>query len=566
MGGLRIALWGGAWGSVLIPTSQHSATQLDLPRRFGSRHVLLKALGEGGMGQIFLALSGGRLCALKTMRPDRKDPALIVRFREEAHLMTQLAHRNVVYATESGDVAGDPYFAMEYVRGRSLQQVMARCSQLKRRLPVGLALFVTKEVLLGLGHLHEAPGLDFVHRDISATNVMLGYDGAVKIIDLGLGKWRDQTAETMAGQWGQGEYKSPEHLRGQPLDARSDIFSVGVMLWEMLTAHRLFPDPGARAPNTVPPPPSRYRKNLPEDLEGIVMTALAVDPSDRYRDVGVFLKALRPHLLANDDSASLSAFLCEAFAAEIALETEEERRLRVAAESMPPMVSPPVAKVMAAPSTVRVQDPSVKRALWVGLTLMVAVGIIVMISLNRPRTELKASSVAAKPQMPPPAPATPPTQPAVPSAPPAEPATPPLETTPQVAHSKPVARRRPVASPVPEEPPEAQAPQATPESSAPTPAVLAKSESAQKLLMAGERLLGGGDFDAAITAANDSLKVQESAEAYILLARVYWARRLLLSAERATVKGLTAFPGDERLEQLRADITKRRASGAPGSL
>lgn len=529
-----------------------------LPRRFGQRHVLLKPLAEGGMGRIFLAASGGRLCAVKVMRPDRANPELLARFRGEAQLMTRLAHRNVVFATEAGDVEGTPYFAMEYIRGRSLAQVMTRASQMRRRIPIGLALYITNEILLGLGHLHEAVGRGFVHRDISPTNVMLSFDGAVKIIDLGLGASRDHAPEAMNGQWGQENYQAPEHVAGRPLDARSDIFSVGIMLWEMLASRRLFG--GIEGRHAEAPRPSQFNKRVPEDLEGIVMTALASEPGDRYSGAGAFLKALRPHLLAHDDAASLSAFLCEVFAEDVARERAEEDRLRLAAEEMPaaPARNENVSATERVPALARSRAQHWRWGMLAGLVIALLFGGV---SAWRERgSRIPGTQLAT----PPPAPREVVPSPQAPEVPQPLPVPPAPAVPPTAVRPAPQPRSVPKPASVvlaPAAAPEADTPQELP-SVVETPAN-SPSAAARKLVLAAERLMGGGDFVAALNAANDSLKEEETVEAHLLVARVHWARGLLLSAERAATRGLSTFPDEPRLLKLRREIAERRSAAQP---
>ena len=158
----------------------------EFPRPFGPRCILLKELARGGMGRIFLATVGGRVCAIKTLHPDLADTQYIRRFLDEATLATQLSHPNLVYVSEAGSENGAPYLAMEYLRGKNLNDLFIRCGQRKKHLPIGFAFFIMKEILRGLSYMHGIEGLKLVHRDLAPSNIVLTYDGAIKIIDLGL--------------------------------------------------------------------------------------------------------------------------------------------------------------------------------------------------------------------------------------------------------------------------------------------------------------------------------------------------------------------------------------------
>jgi len=312
------------------------------PRPFGPRYVLLKELARGGMGRIFLATVGGRVCALKTLHPEAADAGLVQRFLDEARLATQLSHPNLIYVSEAGSEEATPYFAMEYLRGKNLHQVFQRCSERKKVIPLGLAFFIVKELLRGLSYLHGVEGLNLIHRDVAPSNLVLSYEGGVKIIDLGLAKWNERLSRTMMGddEIGQRRYVSPEQKFGRPVDARSDIFSVGVIFWEMVTGRPLKrePDTNGKLPDIALP--SQVIPSLPRQLDQLVMDALADSPADRYQSAQEAMAKLTPNMSAEFESTALQAFLADLFAEEIRRETDEEKQLVAKAKDVDPIANP----------------------------------------------------------------------------------------------------------------------------------------------------------------------------------------------------------------------------------
>ena len=306
------------------------------PRRFGDRHLLLKELGRGRVGRVFLAHAGGRLCALKTMdgRTGDGDAAPVPdeyvykRFVDEARLSTRLDHPNLLYVSEAYPTASPPFVVTEYVRGKSLRQILDRCADWRMPFPLGLALYLTREVLRGLGYLHALEDQDLVHRDVTPSNILCSYEGQVKLADFGLARWRDRLAETLVGErWLPSPYQSPEQRRGLTLDPRNDLFAVGLVLWELLTGRRAV-EPGSTSLGAgMLPPPSQVVPQLPSDVDDVVMTALADDPAERYPSAGAFAARLTALLTAAQDGSRLKAFLEELFESEQEREADEERAL-----------------------------------------------------------------------------------------------------------------------------------------------------------------------------------------------------------------------------------------------
>jgi len=260
-------------------------------KRLTPRYRLDRSLGAGGMAEVFLGtLSGAdgfkRQVAIKRVRRDRRDmPEYATMFAKEARLAAQLSHPNIVSVLDFDcDSEGRPFLVMEYVDGMSLAELAATGP-----LSYAVTAHIVLEVLGGLGYVHDLPrGGGVIHRDVSPHNVLLSRDGSVKIADFGISKVHDGTAASASDvNRGKTGYLSPEQLCGRDLDGRSDLFSAGIVLWELLAGGRLFSgSPGevtARMLFHTVPPPSTQREGVPADLERVAMRLLARDPKDRYK-------------------------------------------------------------------------------------------------------------------------------------------------------------------------------------------------------------------------------------------------------------------------------------------
>ncbi len=265
---------------------------------------IVRRLGSGGMAEVFLAKKRGaegtyKVVVVKRILPDYTTSR---RFRsmfiDEAQLATRLNHPNVVQVYEFSNEGDEGHIlAMEYVEGCDLGHLMSAAKSTATRIPPWVAAWIIAEAAKGLHYAHEkrdeggAP-LDIVHRDVSPQNVLLSYEGVVKIADFGIASARlvDEEAGVLKGKFG---YMSPEQARGEKVDRRSDLYSLGVILWECLTARPLHGGLGGEALLDIVrsgkiEPPSTYRRDLPEELETMVMKLLAPSREDRFasgRDV-----------------------------------------------------------------------------------------------------------------------------------------------------------------------------------------------------------------------------------------------------------------------------------------
>ncbi|MBI2378691.1 MAG: serine/threonine protein kinase [Deltaproteobacteria bacterium] len=274
------------------------------PVDFGG-YRLLRKLAQGGMAEIFLAQDArGQIVALKRILPHLAGEEGFIRmFLDEARIVTNLDHPNVAGVYDHGKVEGYYFMAMEYVDGHSLLALHEKARATKMTLPRGLLAYITAELLAGLGHAHNARDskgrhLAIVHRDVTPQNVMIGYDGIVKLIDFGVAKSKSRLTKTEAGfTKGKLAYMSPEQARGEELDGRSDLFSVGIILFEITTGTRLFNKEGpggilSAIVNDPIPLPSKKVRDYPQDLEAIVMKALEKNVAQRWQSADDMRHAL----------------------------------------------------------------------------------------------------------------------------------------------------------------------------------------------------------------------------------------------------------------------------------
>jgi serine/threonine protein kinase len=396
----------------------------EFPRPFGPRCILLKELARGGMGRIFLATVGGRVCAVKTLHPDLADTQYVRRFLDEATLATQLSHPNLVYVSEAGSEEGSPYLAMEYLRGKNLNDLFIRCGQRKKHLPIGFAFFIMKEILRGLSYMHGIEGLKLVHRDLAPSNVVLTYDGAIKIIDLGLAKWRDRLAMTMMGddEFGQRRYVSPEQKFGRPVDARSDLYSAGVIFWEMVVGRALERkvDKTTGKLSAIPGPSAVRPELITASLNNLIVGMLDDDPAERVQSAQEVIAELTPMLGAEYESSALQSFLADLFADEIRREADEEKSLVAKAKEIVPAVpvSPVLTPAESAETTMDMtSDRKNRRRLFL---LLAGLGFLLTVAGTwfalRPRAA-GTNIVATAPTSPPVSPAKPPVDAGQPSRP-----------------------------------------------------------------------------------------------------------------------------------------------------
>jgi serine/threonine protein kinase len=285
---------------------------MDFPQQFG-KYTLLRRLATGGMAEIFLARQGGvggfeKDVVVKRLLPEHAaHPDFVSMFLDEARIAAHLTHPNIAQIFDLGQEGDDYYIAMEYVRGADLRRVCSQGIAEGNYLPLHLAIRVVTEVCDALAYAHSRTDKDgqpmgIVHRDISPTNVLVTFDGGVKLVDFGIAKAANKVSVTKVGQIkGKYGYMSPEQCRGDALDARSDIFAVGINLYEITLGRRLFRGDSdvetirAIESGAVPAPRS-ISPDYPATLEQIVLRALAPRPEDRFVHARDMQRALEDFL------------------------------------------------------------------------------------------------------------------------------------------------------------------------------------------------------------------------------------------------------------------------------
>jgi serine/threonine protein kinase len=273
------------------------------PRRFG-KYVLLKSLARGGMGEIYVAATGEpgfqKFCVIKKVIAERTDKGKANRFLDEAKVVLRLAHANLVPTFDAGEHDGEFYIAMELVEGKDLRDIWNRCVRTRTRIPLDVALHVGRETARALSYVHSYGDLKLVHRDVAPPNILLSYFGEVKLTDFGLARSVLKQEHTAPGVvFGRAAYLAPEQARGETADARSDIYSLGVVVWELLTGHQYLQLQNldaatamslVRHPHTQPP--SSKAAWITPELDGVIMRALAPDREDRYQTAEEMRQAL----------------------------------------------------------------------------------------------------------------------------------------------------------------------------------------------------------------------------------------------------------------------------------
>ena len=304
-------------------------------RRLG-RYTLVERLRTGGMAEVWRGLAEGpggflRKAAIKVILPAyAEDEDFLHMFRDEAAIAARLTHANIAQIHDFDVADGVPYLAMEFVEGKDLRAVLETAARARKPIPWEIAAGIALEVAKGLYYVHtlreDSRPLSIVHRDISPQNLMVSYTGEVKIVDFGIARAAKRSSVTRVGEVkGKCAYMSPEQALGRMVDARSDQFSLGVVLWELLTGRRLFgggtpAETVARLVKTVVPPPHEVREDLPPELSRCVTRALARDPGDRHPNMLVFYDTLSRFLFDRERFPSphrLSEWLKELFPAEV---------------------------------------------------------------------------------------------------------------------------------------------------------------------------------------------------------------------------------------------------------
>ncbi len=265
--------------------------------QFG-KYTLIRKIGAGGMAEVYLARTAvaqglAKVLVIKKIHPAyARSRQFVTMFVDEAKIALGLNHPNIVQVFDFGAV-GDTYFlAMEHVEGLDVLRLLQDCAHDRRRVPYGMASYIVQQLARGLDYAHRKTDefgepLAIVHRDISPQNVLVSWDGSVKIVDFGIARARDVHEEEGIIK-GKFAYMSPEQARGQPVDCRSDVFSAGIVLYELVCGRPLFSGRGKEALEQVRAgaitPPREHAPELPETLERVILRALAFHRDDRHQN------------------------------------------------------------------------------------------------------------------------------------------------------------------------------------------------------------------------------------------------------------------------------------------
>jgi eukaryotic-like serine/threonine-protein kinase len=345
----------GAFGFLSFPLARWTGTGASCTvslENYGN-YQLVKRLALGGMAQIYLARRKGQdaaapLVVVKRILPHLAENTDFVRmFLDEARIAARLAHPNIVQLYDLGAQDDSFFLAMEYIHGDDVRRICKRAESLAHPLPVALACRIIADACAGLDYAHKkldplGKPLGIVHRDVSPQNILVSFAGEVKVVDFGIAKAADQATVTRSGVLkGKYSYMSPEQAAGKRVDCRSDVFALGVVLYELLTGTRLFKRTTdmqtlAAVSECHVTVPSEISPRVPADLDAIVLKALARDPDTRYAEALQLQVALEEWLRRHPSASSpadLAAFMREVYAERLA---REARTGQVLVEEEPP--------------------------------------------------------------------------------------------------------------------------------------------------------------------------------------------------------------------------------------
>jgi serine/threonine protein kinase len=282
------------------------------PTPFGEKYTLVEHIATGGMAEVYRAQYSGiegfaKELVVKTLRDEfAARPEVVQMFLNEARVAATLTHGNVVHTYDLGEIGGEYFIAMELLKGEELVQVLRRSQQMGKPISMELGIGMIMQSCEGLHYVHtrtddSGRNLGLVHRDINPTNVHVGYDGACKILDFGIAATRASAVAKKGQVAGKISYMAPEQLQGLQIDARADIFPLGVMLYELCLHRRLFrgsrDEVARRVLEGDVPPRTFVDPSFPPALEAIIMKALEVDPSDRYQNCDHMFRDLEAFLV-----------------------------------------------------------------------------------------------------------------------------------------------------------------------------------------------------------------------------------------------------------------------------
>jgi serine/threonine protein kinase len=348
---------------------------LHLFKRFG-RYLILDHITDGGMAKIFrarfLAEKADKIVAIKMVQPQfSEDKNFQEMFETELKLAFALHHPNICQTYDYGKYRGTWYTAMEYVDGKNVKQFHDRLKKRNEAFPIHLAIYIVSQVCQGLYYAHtftdklSGEHYKIIHRDISPHNIMITYDGAVKVIDFGIAKTDVKQDNTQAGTIkGKLSYLAPEYIENQELDQRYDMFAVGITFWEMLCGRKLFTsssDMGVikQIQECKIPAPSSINPTIPRELDAIVLKALSRDRDLRYKDMYAFSKVLLKFLyrhFPDFNPIDLAEFSRDIFSEEI--RKDREKLLEFGKMDISPYINDLMSESVQEKNTITALDPN----------------------------------------------------------------------------------------------------------------------------------------------------------------------------------------------------------------
>src|SRR5213592_568228 len=369
-----------------------------IDRIFDKRYVIKRKLGSGGMADVYLAEDQelGRRVALKLL-DDRHaaDEQFVERFRREAQSAAGLNHPSIVSIFDRGYAEGTYYIAMEYLEGRTLKELLVRNGPT----PVPIAIDYARQILGALAFAHRG---GIIHRDIKPHNIVVRKDGRLKVTDFGIARSGASQMTEAGSIVGTAQYLSPEQARGAPVDARSDLYSLGIVLYEMLTGKVPYTgdapvEIAMKHLTAVPDPPSKLRPDIPHDLDAVVMRALAKDPEQRYGSAeemdADLARVARGVSVSRETEDAMTQVLS---GAGIATAQTMVQRPRTA------VAPPPAPPVYRSPGYYDYEEPPGGRSIWpwlLALGLIIAGGIGGWFLYTKIQDQLKSNQPVAVPDV-----------------------------------------------------------------------------------------------------------------------------------------------------------------------
>jgi TonB family protein len=401
------------------------------------QYELMEVISTGGMAEVFRARMKGvegfqKIVAIKRILPHLTDnDEFVTMFIDEAKLAAQLQHPNIIHIYDLGKIERSYYIAMEYIDGKDLRSLLRLLDEKKQRLPLGIALYIASRLAAALDYAHrkrdfQGRAMALVHRDVSPQNVLISLDGDIKLCDFGIAKAASKASHTRAGALkGKLQYMSPEQAWGKDLDHRSDIFSLGLVIYEMVTGKKVFSGDSelsileqVRAPKLQPP--RQVDSAVPPEVERIVLRALETNREARYQtaaelgsDLDAALRSIRPapssaelgaflaHLLGRDRTGAMPAVV-EAAPAPKRGAARHEPQPESAPRRAEPAAGPLPSHAAAAPELEVAQPLPIKkplplRTIGIAAAVVLVAVIAVILSTRRTAAPTPAAAVAATP-------------------------------------------------------------------------------------------------------------------------------------------------------------------------